>query len=152
MSITLLLSNSYTVGRAKRDTIHEAVKNALIKDGWTITDDPYRIEYEEVKLYADLAAERPFAAERAGQKIVVEVKSFLNLSPIHDFEMALGQYNVYRELLTLVAPERKLYLAVSHLLEDNFLSGKAIQLIIHQQKLSLVLINIADEEINKWIS
>jgi hypothetical protein len=25
---------------AQVDTIHDAVKNALIKDGWTITDDP----------------------------------------------------------------------------------------------------------------
>lgn len=28
----------------RKDHIHEAVKNAFIKDGWTITDDPYRIE------------------------------------------------------------------------------------------------------------
>lgn len=48
------------------DIIHNAVKNALIKDGWTITADPYRIEYEEIDLFADLAAERPIAAERLG--------------------------------------------------------------------------------------
>jgi hypothetical protein len=53
-----------------RDMIHEAVKNALIKDGWTITADPYIIEYEDVILFADLGAERPMAAERAGRKIV----------------------------------------------------------------------------------
>ncbi|MBI1765228.1 MAG: hypothetical protein HYR56_27765 [Acidobacteria bacterium] len=29
------------------DTIHEAVKQALINDGWTITDDPYIIEYKK---------------------------------------------------------------------------------------------------------
>jgi hypothetical protein len=132
--------------------IHNSVKNALIKDGWQITDDPYRIEYEEVKLYADLAAERPFAAEREGRKIVVEVKSFLNPSPIHDFEMALGQYSLYRELLAVVAPERKLYLAVSDKLENNFLNGRAIQLIIQQQQLCILLVNITKEEITKWIS
>jgi hypothetical protein len=63
-----------------RDIIHEAVKNALVKDGWTITADPYTIEYEDVTLFADLGAERPLAAERAGRKIVVEVKSFLSPS------------------------------------------------------------------------
>jgi hypothetical protein len=27
------------------DIIHDAVKNALIKDGWVITEDPFIIEY-----------------------------------------------------------------------------------------------------------
>jgi hypothetical protein len=45
----------------KADLIHDAVTNALIKDGWTITADPYTIEHEEVTLFADLAAERPIA-------------------------------------------------------------------------------------------
>jgi len=40
-------------------------------------------------LFADLAAEKPIAAERQGQKIVVEVKSFLSSSPMRDFELAL---------------------------------------------------------------
>jgi hypothetical protein len=39
------------------DQIHDAVKRALVKDGWTITDDPYVIRYEDATLYADLAAE-----------------------------------------------------------------------------------------------
>jgi hypothetical protein len=38
----------------RKDRIHEAVKNALIKDGWTITDDPFRIHYEDADVYADL--------------------------------------------------------------------------------------------------
>jgi hypothetical protein len=56
---------------ARLDKIHNAVKNALVKDGWDITDDPYTIRYEEMTLQADLAAERTIAAERAGRKIVV---------------------------------------------------------------------------------
>ncbi|KAM3094947.1 element excision factor XisH family protein [Phormidesmis sp. 146-12] len=42
---------------------HDAVKNALIKDGWTITADPYLIKYEDAELYADLAAERLIASQ-----------------------------------------------------------------------------------------
>ena len=74
--------------------MHDAVKNALIKDGWTITAAPYVIAYEDVTLFADLGAERPLAAERAGRKIVVEVKSFLSTSPIYNLKMALGQYEL----------------------------------------------------------
>ena len=39
----------------RKDLIHDPVKNALIKDGWTITNDPFRIVYEDADVYADLA-------------------------------------------------------------------------------------------------
>ena len=59
-----------------RDTIHIPVKNALIKDGWNITADPFTIQYDDVTLSADLAAtEQPIGAERGERKIVVEIKS-----------------------------------------------------------------------------
>ncbi|MEN8216447.1 MAG: element excision factor XisH family protein [Pseudomonadota bacterium] len=35
-----------------KDIIHNPVKNALIKEGWKITHDPYTIRYEEVTAYA----------------------------------------------------------------------------------------------------
>ena len=40
-----------------KDVYHESVRNALVKDGWTITDDPFTIEYKGARLQADLAAE-----------------------------------------------------------------------------------------------
>ena len=83
----------------KLDLIHDAVRNALIKDGWVITDDPYIIQYRKTTLYADLGAERPMAAERYGQKLVVEVKSFIGASKIQDLKEALGQYDIYCYLL-----------------------------------------------------
>ena len=54
-----------------RDLFHEAVKQALIKDGWTITSDPLTIRIDRVKLEIDIAAEKVFAAEKDGQKIAV---------------------------------------------------------------------------------
>ena len=48
------------------DLYHDAVKNALIKDGWTITHDPFRMEWGKRDMYVDLGAERLLAAERAG--------------------------------------------------------------------------------------
>lgn len=50
-----------------RDTYHNAVKSALIADGWTITHDPYRVAYGGKDAYVDLGAEREqlvLAAER----------------------------------------------------------------------------------------
>jgi XisH protein len=43
------------------DYIHQAVKRALVKDGWTITHDPFTIAHEEIVLFADLGVERPLA-------------------------------------------------------------------------------------------
>ncbi|WP_080605428.1 element excision factor XisH family protein [Microcystis aeruginosa] len=40
------------------------------------------MKYKDVELFADLAAEKPLAAERNRRKIVVEIKSFLILNPL----------------------------------------------------------------------
>lgn len=103
-----------------RDIYHDAVKNALIKDEWVIAADPYIIKYEDAELYADLAAEQPIAAHRQGQKIVVEIKSFIGRSPMYDFHNALGQYIVYRNLIQLTEPEYRLYLAIDEAVKDSF--------------------------------
>ncbi|MFN7527862.1 MAG: element excision factor XisH family protein, partial [Dolichospermum sp.] len=47
-----------------KDIYHDVVKNALIKDGWTITADPYYIIYGKLRLVADLGAERPLSAQK----------------------------------------------------------------------------------------
>ena len=60
----------------QRDTIHEAVRNALIKEGWKIKADPYTVKFDGERVYIDFDIEAPFEAEREGNKIVVEVKSF----------------------------------------------------------------------------
>ncbi len=91
-----------------KDAIHNAVKNALIKDGWIITADPYRIKTDDFQVYADLAADRPIAAERAGERIVVEIKRFTGHSLINDLYGALGQYLIYLRLLETTGSDRKL--------------------------------------------
>ena len=74
------------------DKYHEAVKNALIKDGWTITDDPFTIDFEDATLFADLAAERTIAAQKENEQIAVEIKMFGSKSAYDDLEKAFGQY------------------------------------------------------------
>jgi len=136
----------------KLDIIHNAVKTALIKDGWTITDDPYIIQYRRTILYADIGAERPIAAQRAGQKLVVEVKSFIGASKIQDLKEALGQYDIYRYLLEETAPERKLYVAVSEIAYKTFFNQDVIQLILNKHQLPLIVVDTAAEEIRQWIN
>lgn len=136
----------------KLDMIHDAVKNSLIKDGWRITDDPYIIEYRRTKLYADLGAERAIAAEQAGRKIIVEVKSFIGTSKLQDLKEALGQYDIYYYLLEETAPERKLYIAVSFSVYTTFFNQDVIQLILKKHQLPLIIVDIGREEIVQWIN
>ena len=89
---------------AARDVFHEAVKIALVKDGWIITHDPLALSFGGVDLYVDLGAENVIAAERAGQRIAVEIKSFSCPSLVSDFHAALGQFLNYR--LALEAQDR----------------------------------------------
>ncbi|MCB0127511.1 MAG: hypothetical protein KDE58_34845, partial [Caldilineaceae bacterium] len=47
--------------------------------------DPYPLQYAEFSLRVDLAAERISATEGITRRIIVEVKSFVGLSFIHQF-------------------------------------------------------------------
>src|SRR5260221_12842553 len=42
-----------------KDIYHETVKNALLKDGWTITHDPLVLRWGTTDVYVDLGAEQP---------------------------------------------------------------------------------------------
>ena len=96
-----------------KDVFHEVVKKALQKDGWQITHDPLSISVGGVNLSIDLAAEKLITAEKEGEKIAVEIKSFLERSSaISEFHTALGQFINYRGALRRRQPDRVLYLAV----------------------------------------
>src|SRR5437660_6988300 len=95
-----------------KDTYHDCVRNALVKDGWTITDDPLYLVYGRKDMFVNLGAERLLGAEKLGQRIAVEIKSFQGNSEMADLEQAVGQYTVYRTVLDSLQPDRVLYLAI----------------------------------------
>jgi len=76
---------------AARDIYYDDVCRALVKDGWTITADPFRLRWGKKDYYVDIGAERLVAAELAGRRIAVEIKSFIAPSIVDDLEKALGQ-------------------------------------------------------------
>ncbi|HIK03481.1 MAG TPA: XisH family protein [Trichormus sp. M33_DOE_039] len=133
-----------------KDIYHDAVKNALIKDGWTITADPYTIKYEKVQLFADLLADRTLEIERNGQQIVVEIKIFITRSPMREFETALGQYIIYRTLLKTIFPETKIYLAIGTTIYQSFFQQKAISMVIEENNLLLIVVALKKEEVFQW--
>lgn len=133
-----------------KDLFHQSVKQALIKDGWTITSDPLIIRIERVKLEIDLAAEKVFAAEKDEQKIAVEVKSFINPSVITDFHNALGQFLNYRLALEMTEPDRILYLAVPIDIFNTFFQERFTQAAISHYALKIIAYKPNTEEIIEW--
>lgn len=131
---------------AAKDIYHEAVKNALIKDSWEIISDPYKIKYKDAQLFADLSAEKPIAAEQNGRKIVVEIKSF-SPSLMRDFELALGQYILYRNLINLTEPEYQIYLAIKDSIYENFFKRDSIQTVTKLNQVLLLVVDMEKEKI-----
>ena len=107
-----------------RDIFHNVVRNALEKDGWTITDDPLELSYGDRKVFADLGAERPIGAQKADKQIAVEIKSFLGKSDIRELELAIGQYNLYRAILKRTDPNRQVYLAIPRFSYEGCLANR----------------------------
>jgi gamma-glutamyl:cysteine ligase YbdK (ATP-grasp superfamily) len=136
--------------QARKDTFHDIVRRALEKDGWAITHDPLILRYELGNLYVDLGAEKVLAAERAGQKIAVEVKSFLQNSAVSEFHTALGQFISYRILLAEQYPDYVLYLAIPLDAYTSFFATQLAQGIIHSQQLKLIVYKPQEEVIDKW--
>lgn len=134
-----------------RDLFHNIVKSALEKDGWTITNDPLTIRCGGVDIQIDLGAERLIAAEKAGEKIAVEIKSFVSASKISEFHMALGQFINYRVALRSEEPERTLYLAVPLAIYNDFFSLQFTQTVVRENKLKIIIYSIETEEIVQWL-
>ena len=135
-----------------KDIFHSTVRIGLEKEGWIITNDPLYLDFGGVEVYIDLAAEKIIAAEREGEKIAVEVKSFIGSSAISEFHKALGQFINYKTALSQKQPERTMYLAVPIATYETFFKLELIQLVIKTQSIRLIVYNPSKQEIEQWIS
>jgi hypothetical protein len=133
-----------------KDIYHNTVKAALEKDGWIITNDPLTLKVGGRSAFIDLGADKLFAAEKEGQRIAVEVKSFISPSPVRDLEQALGQYIMYSQVLERQNLSRSLYLAISQSVFLDFFSEELPQLMIELNNLKLLIFDVDSEEIVKW--
>lgn len=135
-----------------KDLYHPVVKQLLIKDGWTITHDPYPLQWAKRNLSVDLAAQKLIAAQKAKSKIAVEIKSFLRESRIADLQQALGQYTLYYDILSQIEPDRILYLAMPWVAyRDLFEADHFGQILLEKDRLKLIIFNPQTQEIVKWI-
>ncbi len=137
---------------SRKDLFHNLVKRALEKEQWTITSDPLELEWEEVKVKIDLAAERIIAADKGDEKIAVEIKSFIGSSPISEFHTALGQFLNYQLILEKQEKKRQLYLAIPHEIYRTFFQSVFVQTTSQRYQLKFIIYEPATEEIVRWIN
>ena len=134
-----------------RDIFHPIVREALEKDGWRITHDPYPIRVKGRNYEVDLAADQLVAAEKGLTKIAVEVKSFTSPSFAYEFHAVLGQYLNYQTFMEIQEPDRRLYLAVARNIYEKFFLEEGTQLIVEKFRINLVIFEVMTKEIEKWM-
>jgi hypothetical protein len=134
-----------------RDLYHTIVRRALIKEGWTITHDPLYLPFGRRKVFIDLAADAPIGAEKDGQKIAVEIKSFIGESEMADLEQALGQLVIYQYVLQQEEPERMLYLALSQQSYSEIFDDRASLNLMVKMHFQMLIFDVAEEKILEWI-
>ncbi len=71
-------------------------------------------------------------------------------SQVQDLKVSVGQYIMYRSFLRITAPERRLYMAVSSDVYEEFFKRESVQLIVHENQLTLISVNVIKEEVAVW--
>jgi hypothetical protein len=90
------------------------------------------------------------AAEKDGERIAVEIKSFVSVSAIYEFHLAIGQYRNYQLALFQEDPERVLYLAVPEDAYDRFFTLQFIQDALRYNEVRYLVYDALAEVIVQW--
>lgn len=135
-----------------KDIYHYQVRTALEKDGWIITDDPLTLQFGSRSVFVDLGAKKLLAAERDGQRIAVEIKSFVGKSLVKDWENTIGQYILYLKILSKKEPDRTLYLAITEEIYTSFFNEDIVQVVLADGVIKIVVVDTIQEVITRWIN
>ena len=98
----------------KHDSCHDAVADALEREGWQVLSDQRR-KRERRAIFIDLLASRD------NRTTFIEVKCFSGEAFADEQYTAIGQYLTYRTFLRLEGLNQSLYLAVpARIYEESF--------------------------------
>jgi hypothetical protein len=134
-----------------KDFYHNNVREALEKDGWHITNDPYSIKIDDIGYEIDFGAEPLIAAEKDEQMIAVEVKSFVGPSNVNEFHKAVGQFNDYYVALEMKDPNRVLFLAIPEEVWVVFFQKNLIQKSLARIQAKIIVYNPHTNTVVQWI-
>jgi XisH protein len=132
------------------DQCEPHIIKALEKAGWQVTHHPFPIRISRDEgVFADLRLRH---RDNKRTIIVVEVKCFSEKrSLLDEFYHAVGQYLLYRNILTLSNIDVPLYLSVPSNIHSSFFRRKTIQAVVQDAKIRLIVVDMEQEEIVKWL-
>ena len=84
------------------------------------------------------------------QRIAVEIKTFGGASPVADLQQAMGQFLMYKSILSLLEPDRALFLAVFEEVRDTILTEELGLLMLEKFIDRLFYFSTEREEIVEW--
>lgn len=132
------------------DQCHQQVVNALIKAGWQVDPQPLRLDLPNRHLFVDILAQRINEDEQK-QIIVIEVKCFSNPDKeTTELYTAIGQYIVYRKILSSVNSRIPIYLSVPTHIYYGIFEEIGFE-ILREEDIHLIVVNLEDEQIEEWV-
>ncbi len=127
-----------------QDTCQPQVVAALQKDGWTITDQQITFKRPDLYVFIDLEAKKGDAGA------YIEVKCFPSAADTSEFYAAIGQYLVYREVLSIESPNTTLYLAIpTRIWNEQF--GDTYRSTALKNHVKIIVVDLEAETIAQWI-
>lgn len=128
-----------------KDVFHDAVKNALIKDGWKLLNEVF-----ELRLIEENGSEFVMIFEKDGEKIAVLVERFLSSSQTQDFYFAFGRYLNCRLFLSKTNPDLTLLSAIRTETYQNFFKMTFVSKLVSENKMKLIIYDFISQEIKGW--
>lgn len=132
------------------DQCHDQVIRAFQKDGWQVERAPFRVSTPSRTVFVDVR----FTHRSNGitqQIVLIEIKCFPDDSSItQELYGAIGQYLIYRAMLAERQMPDPIFLSIP---EDIYTRSfdPAVQRVINEGKINVVIVNIYEERIVQWI-
>jgi hypothetical protein len=130
------------------DACHPHVVNALVKDGWTVDRDPFRLLIGRRSVFIDLEVSNPHNDQRI---LLIEVKCFPDReSTTRDLYTALGQYLIYRAMLAQANSPFPLYLSIPADVFATIFDASVLKAVA-DNRIQLVMVDLDSEVVTQWI-
>jgi hypothetical protein len=129
-----------------KDSYHDTVKHALLKDGWTIDAEQVTFILANRQCIIDIQASK----SAQGEIVLVEVKGF-ERSPVEQLAIAICKLQIYRFVLSELGQDIPLWLAVPLLAYHGILTEQMGLAMREQSDIDLLVFSPEREEIIQWI-
>ena len=126
----------------------DALKNALIKDEWTITHAPLHIDYAGHEIACGLAAQKQ--SDNGDTHIAVQFADLSPSLPMDALCQAMGKYAIRDCILHSQEPTRALYMAVSRKMYELMMAEEIGEITLRTKGLRFLIFDGDLEIILHW--